>query len=74
MKKKFLGGIAVLAIAAVAAINVSLGTKSDNLSEVSLANVEALAQESMGSCWIDTNSWYCGSGGMNYCSPCNTQF
>jgi hypothetical protein len=48
MNKKFLYGIAVLAIAAVAAFNVNLGSKSDNLSGVSLANVEALADETSG--------------------------
>jgi hypothetical protein len=43
MKKKILGGIAVLAIAAVAALNVSFSAQSSNLSDISLANVEALA-------------------------------
>jgi hypothetical protein len=46
MKKKILGGIALLAIAAVAAWNVDLNSQSNELSAVSLANVEALAQES----------------------------
>jgi len=45
MKKKILGGIAVLAIVAVAAFNVNLNQKSD-MSLLGLANVEALAQES----------------------------
>jgi hypothetical protein len=43
MKKFILGGIAVLAIAAVAVVNVNLGSKSSDLSTISLANVEALA-------------------------------
>jgi hypothetical protein len=43
MKKKILGGIAVLAIAAIAAMNVNLNTTSGNLSDTSLANVEVLA-------------------------------
>jgi hypothetical protein len=44
MKKKILGGIAVLAIAAVAAWNVGLSSqKNDGLSDIMLANVEALA-------------------------------
>jgi hypothetical protein len=43
MKKKILGGIAILAIAAVAAFNVGFNSQSDDLSDVLLANVEALA-------------------------------
>ncbi|GHT65362.1 hypothetical protein AGMMS50239_24960 [Bacteroidia bacterium] len=50
MKKKIFGGIAVLAIAAVAAWNVNLNSQKSDLSDVFLANVEALAQgESNGS-------------------------
>ncbi|GHT71950.1 hypothetical protein AGMMS50239_41270 [Bacteroidia bacterium] len=45
MKKKIFGGIAVLAIAAVAAWNVNLSSQSSDMSDVSLANVEALAAE-----------------------------
>jgi hypothetical protein len=48
MKKYYLyGSIAALVIAAVAVVNVtlSLNTKSNNLSAISLANVEALAGE-----------------------------
>ena len=44
MKKKILGGIAILAIAAVAALNVSFSAKSNGLSDVSLTNIEALAE------------------------------
>jgi len=49
MKKKILGGIAVLAIVAVAAFNVILNTnqKSD-MSLLALANVEALAGNESG--------------------------
>ena len=42
MKKKILGSIAILAIAAVAALNVNFSTSND-LSGISLTNVEALA-------------------------------
>ena len=42
-KKNILGSIAVLSIAAMAAWNVNVN--SDSLSDVSLANVEALAGE-----------------------------
>jgi len=45
MKKKVFGGIAILAIAVVAAWNVNLSKHDSGLSGVSLANVEALAQD-----------------------------
>jgi hypothetical protein len=48
MKKKFLYGISVLAIAAVAVWNVSVNLNlqtNNSFSDVMLANVEALAQE-----------------------------
>ena len=43
MKKKIFYGFAVLAIAAVAAFNMGLHS-ANGLSDISLANVEALAQ------------------------------
>jgi hypothetical protein len=46
MKKYIISGIAVLAIAAVAAWNVSVNSQNSALSDIQLANVEALAQES----------------------------
>ena len=45
MKKQVLGGIAVLAIAAVAAFNVNLNmNQKSDMSLLALANVEALAK------------------------------
>jgi hypothetical protein len=49
MKKKIFGGIAMLAVAAVAVFNVNFSAKSNGLSAIGLANVEALASESSGS-------------------------
>jgi hypothetical protein len=49
MRKYILGGIALLAIAAVAAWNVNLNSQSNDLSDISLANVEALADDENGS-------------------------
>ena len=43
MKKKILIGFAALVIAAVAALNVNFSTNGYKLSDISLANVEALA-------------------------------
>jgi len=45
MKKKILGSIAVLAIAALTAFNVSINSQENGLSDISLNNVEALASE-----------------------------
>ncbi|MDR0506066.1 MAG: NVEALA domain-containing protein [Dysgonamonadaceae bacterium] len=45
MYKKVLYGIAILAIAAVAAWNVNVNSQKEELSDVMLANVEALASE-----------------------------
>jgi hypothetical protein len=45
MKKKIIGGLLVLAIAAVAAFNMNLNlAQESNMSPLALANVEALAQ------------------------------
>jgi hypothetical protein len=45
MSKKLFGGIVILAIAAVAAWNVNLNSQSNDLSDIALTNVEALASE-----------------------------
>ena len=45
MKKFFLSSMAILAIAAMAAFNVNVNSQENGLSDVSLANVEALAFE-----------------------------
>ncbi|GHT15086.1 hypothetical protein FACS189426_22330 [Bacteroidia bacterium] len=50
MNKKILFGIAALAIATVSVVNVNFNSQSNNLSDVSLANVEALAQEADYTC------------------------
>jgi hypothetical protein len=53
MKKIILGGIAIVAIAVMAAVNVNMNSQSENLlSDLALANVEALAD---------------GEGGTNGC-------
>jgi hypothetical protein len=48
MKNKILSGFAALSIAAIAVFNLGLVSKSSNLSDVSLANVEALAEQANG--------------------------
>jgi hypothetical protein len=48
MYKKFFYGIAVLGVAALAAWNVNVNSQKVELSDVMLANVEALAQDENG--------------------------
>ena len=51
MKKKVLGGFAVLAVAAVVAFNVNMNNSEKNsLSDLALANVEAFGCENGESC------------------------
>lgn len=68
MKKKFFGGIIVLAITAIAAFNVNLNLQQEGYSVLSLNDIEALAQEDGGklthcpnfksqSVWI-SGSWH----------------
>ena len=43
MKKKIIGGIAALALVGAIAFNVNINAKKSGLSDVLLANIEALA-------------------------------
>ncbi|MDR0682815.1 MAG: hypothetical protein LBG15_13365 [Dysgonamonadaceae bacterium] len=45
MKNKIIYSVSVLAVAVLAAINMSITTLNNDLSDVSLSNVEALAYE-----------------------------
>ena len=61
MKKKFLISIAAGAVMPIVAVNVNVITKNNNLSDVSLVNIEALATEGGGSgrsinCWQEISS------------------
>ena len=80
MKTKIFGGIALMAIAAAVAFNVSLNlNKSNNqLSQLALANVEALAGDleqvtvtcgrTEGKCWDALGMLkYCGEQSYNVC-------
>ena len=44
MKKKILGGVAMLALVAAIGINVNMNMNDDQLAGISLTNVEALAK------------------------------
>ncbi len=50
-KQKFFGLLAVVMIAAVAALNVSLNSQKETLSDLAMENVEALASEKGISCY-----------------------
>jgi hypothetical protein len=50
MKKIIFGGIAVLTIVAITAWNVNLNSQKNKLSDISLANMEALASEGGNGC------------------------
>jgi hypothetical protein len=82
MKKKILGGIALLGIAAVAAWNVNLNSQSSDLSDVSLANVEALANGESSSksidCWQEISSSHSNAMSAElthktYCGECSAK-
>ena len=62
MKKKVIGGIAVAAIALTIALNVNFSAKNNYFSDISLANVEALAQGE-----ITVGPCYCISITTNWC-------
>jgi len=57
MKRNFFYGIAVLAIAVVAAMNVNLSSKGHGMSDVSMKNFEALAGIEFGT--IGGSDYYC---------------
>jgi enamine deaminase RidA (YjgF/YER057c/UK114 family) len=44
MRKKIFGAIAVVAIAGAIALNVNLKTQTEDTSQLTLSNIEALAQ------------------------------
>ena len=79
--KQILSGIAVLAIAMMAMWNMSFGSKTDMLSVLAWANVEALAQNETGGYGYGCSTYYeeiatndylnitvtCIDGGYNSC-------
>jgi hypothetical protein len=77
MKKKFICGFAALAIGAVATFNLNVANRDSATSDVSLANVEALASGESGTgnavtCYSSSVS---KSGATYYdCGSCTRQF
>ncbi len=78
MKKQIFGGIAIVAIAIVVALNVNItNKKSDKTSLLALANVEALADgENNGASGYTciSGATYGGLGIARLCSSCVWQF
>lgn len=50
MKKKILGGIVAVAIAAITAVNVNFNTPNNGAATINLSNVEALASGEISPC------------------------
>lgn len=72
MGKKIIGVIAFAAIAVVAGWNYQQNKQDVVLSDLAMANVEALAscERIAGSCWLDTRSVCCDAGDYG-CAPCD---
>ena len=66
MKKKLIGGIVVAAIALTMALNVSFSAKNISLSDISLANIEALAKKEDDDCK--------GNGGPDCPNGCTADY
>ncbi len=66
-KKSILGLLAVVMIAAVAALNVSLNSQKETLSDLAMENVEALALE-------NTDPWPPGDGKTSMTYNCYDKY
>lgn len=67
MKKNFFGGLFIVALVAIAAFNINMNVNNNEMSTLSLANVEALAQNEDGnSLWFSNLRWVeCEIGKIN---------
>mgnify|MGYP006384698565 CR=1 FL=1 len=75
MNKKVMKAAFVAAIAMVSGINVFNAQESEALSDIALANVEALAQNESGdfNCWWDSVDYkICYKGGDHLGCPCGS--
>jgi hypothetical protein len=71
MKKKIIGGIAIVAYAAIIGLNVKMNSQESKLTNLALANVEALAEETGGNAH-DCPGGYCSftDNWGNKCEAC----
>lgn len=63
MGKKFFASMIAVVIATFAGYNVYTSQQTGTLSDLALANVEALAFEFDGTNWDKNDHWYNGAGG-----------
>jgi hypothetical protein len=72
IKKRIFGSIVVLAIAGLAAFNINVNKQKNELFDVSIANVEALAGESSsGACYQEyTGTFTCAPYWTGWYCPC----
>lgn len=72
MKKKILSGIFALALLATTGYGVNRGMKSNaDLSDITLANVETLAQTEIGDCTVIGYTHVWSGGCLYYCARCS---
>ncbi|MDR1582921.1 MAG: NVEALA domain-containing protein [Prevotellaceae bacterium] len=79
MKKGILGGVAAIVIAVLAGVNMNMSSQSKNLlSDLALANVEALARgEAGGGAYLQCSTTLSGQEGqpglthVTYCATCS---
>ncbi|KKB54442.1 hypothetical protein HMPREF1212_00155 [Parabacteroides sp. HGS0025] len=74
MKKKIFGVALIAAMAVAAGWNFNQNKNETKLSDLAMANVEALAGcETItgGSCWMSSYTWRCCEGGDWGCAPCD---
>ena len=70
-KKRFFAGIGAVAIASVVAFNFNIGLRGEFLSDLTLANIEALAlgEDFSGCQLVDPNYYYDGCRWQLYSCP-----
>ena len=75
MKTRFIKAAFVAAIAMIGAINVFNANKTETLSDIALANVEALAEEEWGTganCRWNSTYTICDENGTKEGCPCGS--
>lgn len=73
MRKKLIGVAVVAAIAVAASWNFNQSKNEVEMSDLTLANVEALAgcEQLLGTCWFTPWNNRCCDAGVNGCAPCD---
>ncbi|MDR2968691.1 MAG: NVEALA domain-containing protein [Tannerellaceae bacterium] len=73
MKRNYLKLILLAVIVVAAGTMFSHANKKLAMSDMTLANVEALAtcEKVAGTCWMNTYTWECCDAGHVGCAPCD---